>query len=269
MKPGALGRVSMAIPTGTIDVLVDLVGIVPLQNSLDTPDDTGGSSFHVLFVQGADAIADPGMIPAIKNEVAALDGFLFAQTGRRLSVDQANGQPEITTWKIPTLTTAQLVAWPEDPASTALVQLAQDGFGNPFTRRWLVYIDGTRSDGLCGVALAQWTTLYRTSACGTVNGTIAANAVGTYVNTAQVALHEMFHGLGAVPSCAPNYANSTSTDPNYSANARVGHSKTPNDLMYWNAGIQPKTIDTQHVDYIGTGSTTCTDLAQSPYITKP
>lgn len=269
IKPGTFGRISMAIPTGTIDVLVDLVGIVPLQNSLDTPDDTGGSSFHVLFVQGADAAPDPAMIPAVQNEVAAFDGYLFAQTGRHLSIDHANGQPEITTWKIPTMTTAQLVAWPEDPGVTALIQLAQDGFGNPYTRRWLVYIDGARAGGLCGVTLGQWTTLYRTSACGTVNGTITANTVGTYANTAQVALHEMFHGIGAVPSCAPNYANSTATDPNYSPNARTGHSNIPNDLMYWNAGIQPKTIDTQHLDYIGTANTTCPDLAQSPYITKP
>lgn len=262
MSPGTGGRISLAIPAGATHVIVDLVGVVPLQNALDTPDDEGASSFHVLFVQGSDAVADANMPTTIRTEVAALDGYLFAQTGQHLHLDKVSGQVEVTTWKIPTLTTAQLIGFPEDLTHAMLLQLGEDGFGNPFTRRWLVYIDASRphpsGTGLCGLTSGQWTTLYRDSACGTVNGSIAANAVGLSANTAQVALHEMLHGLGAVPTCAPDY--------DFVNNP--GHVNIPNDLMYWNAGVQPKTIDTATSrNYWGrNGSTPCIDLSKSAFI---
>ena len=263
MSPGTAGRISLAIPAGATHVIVDLVGVVPLQNALDTPDDDAGSSFHVVFVQGSDAVADPNMVTTIRTEVGAFDGYLFAQTGQHLRFDKAAGQIEVTTWRIPTLTTAQLALWPEDVNSTLLYQLQADGLAAPFTRRWLVYVDASRphpnGTGLCGLAVTPFTTLFRDSACGTVNGLVNAGAVGLSVNAAQVALHEMFHGLGAVPTCAPDYDFTTPS---------TGHVNIPNDLMYWNAGVQPKTIDTATSrNYWGrNGSTPCIDLSKSAYI---
>jgi hypothetical protein len=36
--------------------------------------------------------------------------------------------------------------------------------------------------------------------------------------------------------------------------------------MYFNDGDQPKSIDANHDDYLGTGRTDCTDVAQSVFL---
>ena len=68
-------------------------------------------------------------------------------------------------------------------------------------------------------------------------------------------LHEIFHGLGAVPECAPNHT-------------RAGHTgDLPNDLMY--AGDDdwvPDTLDPGFDDYWGHGSEDCLDMATSGYL---
>lgn len=263
VKPGPRNMVSIYNETGTVHVIVDLVGYIPLQNVLDTKDETAAWKFHVLYVQGSDSSANPAtVIPQIRNEVEALDGWfaLPAQSGRHLNIDRVGGVIEVTTIKYQQFTRSQLVNWEASAGYPALGQLVDDGYGNGQNRRWLVYFDGNRLDSVCGIRFRQFTTVFIQNACGTVNGSIPASAVGGSIggqpNTAQVALHEMLHGLGAVPTCAPNYDD----------NNNPGHTSTPNDLMYWNAGVQPKFLDPGRNDYYGHTNTDCLDLEDSVFI---
>ena len=272
-KAGLGGRVSVYNDAGLSHVLVDLVGVIPLQNSLDTPDDTGGSKFHVVYVQGSDSTEDPTMVDKIRNDVGALDGWFASpgETGRHINFDRHNGQVEVTTWRIASQTKAQLAQWPADPSLTMLQELFAAGFGNPYGRRWLFYIDtaglATGSSGYCGVTLGQFATNFTTSPCASITGALTPADVGTSANTAQVSLHEMLHSVGAVPQCAPNIDKLT--DPGYSSNNSLGHSADVHDIMYWNASNQPKHIDPGHDDYYGHGRTDCFDLAKSPFIASP
>lgn len=272
VKPGPLNFVSIYNEAGTVHVVVDLVGYIPLQNVADTLDASAAFKFHVLYVQGSDSSANPALvIPQIRKEVEALDGWfaLPAQTGRHLNIDRlVDGPIEVSAIKYTQFTTTQLVNWEMNLPSSAPVlnQLYDDGFGNGQSRRWLVYFDGDRrtsfvgqkpgSQNTCGIRYYQFTTVFMQNACGTVNGSIQAANVGLSANTAQVALHEMLHGLGAVPTCAPHYDKFNNP----------GHTDTPNDLMYWNAGIQPKFLDPGRDDYYGHSNVGCPDVEDSPFI---
>ena len=82
------------------------------------------------------------------------------------------------------------------------------------------------------------------------------------MNQHSIMLHEIFHALGAVPSCAPNYSNKSS-------GLNTGHvGDDPNDLMYSgdHVGIAVE-LDKDHQDYFGHAVAGCPDTADSPYLT--
>jgi hypothetical protein len=271
-----------------------------LQNSLDTPADNGLADFHVVYLLGSDwqqhktQDAVNADLANIRNEVQALDGWFFSQSSmvpafpRRLNVDSRQGQIEVTPW-VSKYSSADLAMAPRpgvpDPYDTSvpprqemlnydvmngmLDQLVDDGLGSPF-RRYLVYIDGNRLgiDGLCGFSPGQFTTLFMTNSCGSVNGSITADQVGNSKNTAEVALHEMLHGLGAVPAlCRPDNVDDT-TDPNYDPYSSRGHAKDPNDIMYWSLGdsTQPKHLDPTRQYYFGHAPDNCPDVSRSVFV---
>lgn len=263
VKAGLFNRVSVYNHQGATNVIVDIVGYVPRQNATDTPDGVAGSKYHVLYVQGSDSTADPNtVIPQIRTEVEALDGWFAqpSQAGRHLNIDRAGGQIEVSTIRYARFTRDQLVNWDDDFTRSVFTQLIEDGYGSTFGRLWLVYFDGNRTDGVCGIASLQFTTVFMQNNCGTVTGSINEFAVGASANTAQVALHEMLHGLGAVATCAGRY------DP-----AHNGHVSDPSDLMYWNTGGQPKQLDIGRNDYFDSidDNPNCTDIARSPFIAAP
>jgi hypothetical protein len=274
VRPGADDRVNLYNAFGAVHVIVDLVGYIPLQNAEDALDLVAGSKFHVLYVRGSDSVADvPTALNAIRSDVAALDGWfaLPAQAGRNLNFDRVSGGAlEVDVVTYPQFTRSQLVNWDASGCQgyPLLRQLSEDGWGSGQGRRWLVYLDGQRDadftspcTGLlngrstCGIAYLQYTTVFMGNRCGAVNGTTTVAAVGSAANAAQVALHEMLHGIGAVPTCAPRYTT-----------LGGGHVTDPNDLMYYSAGSQPKFLDIGRDDYFGHGRTDCPDLARSPYI---
>jgi hypothetical protein len=275
VKAGTLGRVSLRNFSGTAHVIVDLVGIVPLRNSTDALDADGASKFHVVVINGSDAPANPGLETQIRSEVDAFDTWLASETitgshpaGQHLNLDRANAQIEVTTWTVG-YTTAQLVTYP-DTTAWLFDQMNADGWGDPYGRHWLYYVNATRptvnGGGLCGITWKHYTSLFMQSACGQVTGNVPAADVGGAItartNTAEVAIHEMLHGLGAVPRCAPHY--DTVLNP--------GHVNTTTDLMhsYANAGITDggggKHIDPGRDDYWGPGA--CFDVSKSPYLTQ-
>ena len=267
VKAGRGGRVTIYNDNGFAHVLVDLVGVVPLQNALDTPDDSGGSKFHVVLVQGSDSVENPAMVDMVRNDVNALDGWFAIETGRHLNIDRSKGSVEVTTFRVASLTEAQLAAWPADPTYAMIHALSDAGFASPYGRRWLFYIDTASlpqaPNGYCGATLGQFSFNFTTSPCSVLTGTVNAADVGSSVNSAQVSLHEMLHALGATPACAPDI---DTHEPGYSPYSTIGHSSDVHDLMYWNAGNQPKHIDPTHRNYFGHTNTGCTDLALSSFV---
>ncbi len=273
VRPGREDRVNIYNGNGWVHVVVDLVGLVPLQNVEDALDEAAGAKFHVLYVRGSDSHADiPAALATIRAEVAALNGWfaLPAQAGRPMNFDRRDGELEVNVVTYPQFTTGQLVNWDSADCQgfPVLRQLTDDGWGNGQNRRWLVYFDGDRREpftspctgapagtGTCGIAVLQFTTVFMHSACGTVSGSTPAEAVGAAPNTARVALHEMLHGLGAVPRCAPH---------RYSE--RSAHVTDPSDLMYPSEGPGVKVLDPDRDDYFGHGRPDCVDVARSPYL---
>jgi hypothetical protein len=266
VKVGTGGRVSIYNQEGNAHVLVDLVGVIPLQNSLDTPDDSGRDKFHAVYVLGSDSgAADPDMVGNIQRDVGALSSWFQSQTAHPLNIDRKAGQIEVTTWKLPDLTKQQIAKWADDSSPyflIALIRMAQDGFGSPYGRRWLFVLDTRGLDTAsfpCGVAFAQWATVFTNNACAPVTGTTDADSVdGPPKNSAQVALHEMIHTLGAVPSCATHYDG-------------TGHVSDDtveegSDLMYPTAELQPKSIDPHNDDYFNDNIPGCPDVAESPFV---
>lgn len=273
VKAGAFNRVSIYNHQGATNVIVDIVGFVPRQNAQDTPDGVAGSKYHVVYVQGSNSNTDPAYVQQqmanIRTEVEALDGwFAFpGQAGRHLNIDRANSQIEVSYIKYDRFTTDQLVYWNNDFLRPVFTQLIDDGFGSTFGRLWLVYFDGNRTDGVCGIASLQFTTVFMQNLCGTVNGGVPAAAVGASGNTAQVALHEMLHGLGAVPTCSPHADLSTDGQGRL---LHPGHVTDQSDLMYWNTGGQPKQLDIGRDDYFGPGANpACVDISKSPFLAAP
>jgi hypothetical protein len=269
VRPGTSGAVAIRNERGSTHVMVDVVGIVPMQNALDTVDDAGGSRFHVVYVLGADSAPDPSMIANIRTELAAMNGWFQSETGTTIDFDRTGGQIDVTTWRMQNFTQEQILHWETTSGFPALGQLMQDGFGFPENHRFLVYVNGDRaasnaSDGVCGISTAQYTTVFAKSACSPTGAPVSdPAAVGASANRAQVALHEMLHGLGAVPRCAPNY---TTAGGGHVTGYDVGGADNAYDLMYPFAYSQPKHIDFGRNDYFRGDGAPCLDVARSPYM---
>jgi hypothetical protein len=258
-RPGTNGYVSFSNYAGQAHLIVDLVGVVPVQNSLDTPDDSGTPSVHVLYLQGSDSnTADAANKQAqIRNDVTAFDDWMSGETGYRVNLDRKNGQLEVSTWQLANQTQAQLATWLNDPNGTMLLQLLDDGWANPYGRRQLIYLDTTNAPNpdVCGVTTGQFATVF-TSSCNVLqlNGTTTSSQVGTSYNTAQVALHELFHSFGAVPTCAPHRYSSSSS-----------HVTDLTDLMYPAIGTD-KHVDVGRDDYWHVDTSPCWSITRSGYL---
>jgi hypothetical protein len=267
VKPGSDGTVRIYNERGATHVIVDLVGIIPLRNALDAVDQSGGSQFHVVYLLGSDSIADSSAGTKIRSDLANMDDWFFGETGTRLDFARTGGQIDITTWRLNNYTEAQNVLWTSGAVNGGpLNQLMQDGLGYPYDHRYLVYIQGTRGDGVCGVAIGQFTTLFTDNACGTVGDVISASSITTDTsgNNGQVAIHEMLHGLGVFPTCAPGI--DTRVVAGYSPGKPIGHAVEPTDIMYYQIGGFQKFIDPGRNDYWRGDGGSCLDLARSPYM---
>ena len=285
VRPGYWGDVNIRNDRGFTHVIVDLVGLVPLQNALDAPDDSGGSRVHVIYAHGNDVAPTPGIQDNIRQEVEAMNTWFAMQPGAApLDFSRTSGVIDVTTYRMANMPNAALLNWDclrsipgvyncESEWFGPLFQLIDDGFGFPYNHRYLVYIAGDRGTvpddpetgaderQTCGVAAGQFATLFET-ACGmSVDGWIGNPAtVGSAANTELVALHEVFHSLGAVPMCSFN---------DYGDSGHVADSVF--DLMYPAVGgpaTFPKIIDVGNNDYFAHNNAGCLDLQDSRYMSN-
>jgi hypothetical protein len=200
---------------------------------------------------------------ALALSVNAMQQWLGKATGgRRLRVDTYRGEPEITFFRL-SRTNQEMMSYREFVRDQIELEIGHAGFGQP-DKLYAVYYGGG-STWSCGggawppalpgrvAAIYLYGTPPGARPCGT-NEFAASSEDPGYREFSM--LHEIFHSLGVVATCAPNHT-------------LAGHvSDDPTDVMY--AGPlawEPEALDVGGDDYFEHGNGGCLDLADSPYLT--
>ena len=236
------------------------------RSTVDRLDEARGPQIHVVYAvpaDGADRRLDES--GALEGSVGSFQAWLAAETGGpNLRLDTYQSSLDVSFFRL-AATDAAVAARGAFVREAVEAELRAAGFNRP-DRLYAVYYDGS-STYACGGAFwppqlnGNAVVMYlRGRPPGSVpcesNGFAAASSPPTYWEYAM--LHDILHGLGIVPTCAPHHH-------------LAGHvSDFSNDLMW--AGSQPwrfpAHLDLGRDDYYGHGRTDCADLARSPYLTS-
>ena len=220
----------------------------------DRPDDFAGPQVHVLYVVAADVpdreLDTDGEIAA---SVASWQSWLRGQTGGRgIRLDTYQGALDVTFFRLATTSSGALPR----PSVAISTELAAAGF-SASDKIYAVYYDGA-STLSCGDGALLYPSEYLTgsdSRTGTrCTGSFAASPPG-YFDFGL--LHELVHGLGYVPSCAPHAASQHVND-------------SPYDLMWgggspW-ASLPDMQLDIGRDDYFEARIPGCPDLSGSRFL---
>jgi hypothetical protein len=235
------------------------------RSATDRLDEVRGPQIHFVYALPADGVDrrldETG---ALEGSVGSFQAWLAAETGgANLRVDTYQGSLDVSFFRL-AATDAAVASRGAFVREAVEQELRAAGFDRR-DRIYAVYYDGS-STYACGGAFwppqlnGNAVVMYlRGRPPGAVcesNGFAAASSPPTYWEYSM--LHDLLHGLGMVPTCAPHHHLS-------------GHvSDFANDLMW--AGNQPwlfpARLDIGRDDYYGHGRTDCADLARSPYLTS-
>lgn len=246
--------------TGSIDPCA------PDRVDFDRPDDTPGAyQIHVNYVLPSDGVDEMlDLDGRIVTSVGAFTQWFAAQAeGRRLRLDTCGGALDVRLVRL-TQSEAELKAKGLYLRDAIEAEMAAAGLLAP-TKMELVYYGGD-ADGTCGGGPFPPALIGRVAAIY-LKGTFAdpkipscaENPIGASLEEPGyfdfAALHELLHGLGMAPVCAPHAVLD-------------GHvSDSPTDLMY--AGGSPWTpavLDLGRDDYFDHGDPMCPDLARSVFL---
>lgn len=233
---------------------------------LDRPDDHPGAyQVHVNYVLPSDGVDDAlDLDGRIATSVGAFDQWFAAQAdGRRVRLDTCGGALDI---RFVRLAQSEAALRAKGVYIRDAIEAEMQAAGLiTASKMELVYYGGD-ADGVCGGGPFPPGLVGRVAALY-LKGTFAdpkippcaSNPVGAsleapgYVDFS--ALHEVLHGLGMAPLCAPH-------------SALQGHvSDGASDLMY--AGAAPWTpaaLDLGRDDYFDHGALGCPDLARSVFL---
>lgn len=242
---------------------------------VDLPDDDPGYQVHILYVvasDGEDRELDTN--GAVERSVAAWNEWLASQTeGRRLRLDRVDGALDVTFVRLDR-TDAQINAYAPYVRDHLETELILKGFNAPNKIYHVYYDGGNEQTGTCGGA-ARPPTLPGTvgaiylNAIPLVGAPCHSNSLAASVDSPGylefASLHEIVHGLGFVPDCAPNLTDYQFAGTNRAASGHVSDSNT--DLMYagplsWN----PSVVDFNGDDYFEADLPDCLDLADSAFL---
>ncbi len=240
------------------------IGTSPPRATADRPDDLDGYQVHVVYAVPSD-LEDRryDLDGTLARSVAAFDGWLFEQTGRkqRLRLDRAAGALDVTFVRLAE-TDAELRAegaYQRDGLERILKRM---GFTHP-KKIYAVYYDGTHGkscgDGpwppeLPGTVAAQYLRAHPEGHSQSCDANPWSDGQApTYREFSM--LHEILHAQGFTPTCAGH-------------NTRRSHTSfAPTDIMY--AGDEPwrpSVLDGGGEIY-GHGRAGCLDLAKSVFLT--
>lgn len=221
----------------------------------DQPDDVTGKQIHIIYAIPSDASEGRNMDLGMRvDQNVVQDWFTTEFGGRELRWDTINGILDISTVTLP-VPASDIGPSPNDVFNLE-AELQLLGFDDP-NKLYLVYYEGEGS--ACGVALADSIAVVWMASCGG-----SYPEFRTFPTSATfLAAHELTHGLGAVPSCAPNHANS-------------GHVNDDNkDILYVafdSIGMQIPpdfdnlALDPGNNDYYQHNNPSCPDIDDSEYL---
>jgi hypothetical protein len=234
------------------------------RSTVDRLDEARGPQIHVVYAVPADGedrrLDETG---TLEGSVGSFQAWLAAETGgANLRFDTYQGSLDVSFFRL-TATDATVASRGAFVREAVEQELRAAGFDRP-DRIYAVYYDGSSTYAcggafwppqLNGNAIVMYLRGRPSGAMCESNGFATATLPPTYWEYAM--LHDILHGLGMVPTCAPHHH-------------LAGHvSDFANDLMW--AGNQPwlfpAKLDIGRDDYFGHGRTDCADLARSPYLT--
>ncbi len=209
------------------------------ESPTDRVDVTTGEQVHLLYVIPADGTDNfAGVANRMADDMTSIDTWWSGQDATRaprfdLAAFPAGACVDISSVRLPDASSA-LVG-----GSTAFQRIANDliavGFGSDY-KRYLVYYDGPAVEqNVCGTGAGDF---------GHGLGYAIVWLAGcTSAPSDAVAVHELLHALGAVPSGAPHEC-----PPPHDMHV----CDSPLDLMYWLDSGQPlasRFLDFNHDDY--------------------
>jgi uncharacterized delta-60 repeat protein len=242
---GADGKVCIYNDKGSAYVIADVFGFFgPATGELPPPP----VELHVAYAVPSDMAHDPSLPAAIRHEVGLVQDWLAGQTGgRRLRSRMAGGQLLVS---MPTLgmTKSEVESAPYLDTSAVEDELRRLGYGQG-VEHLAVFIPVNW--GACGQSSGRMAFMFM-NACNIYPS--AGTRSWPYGSTYLFA-HEVIHGLGAVPGCAPH------AEPG-------GHVVDDNrDLLYQGPSQRDwdnLKLDPGRDDYYGHGRPDCLDIATHP-----
>jgi hypothetical protein len=225
---------------------------------VDRPDDRTGPQVHIVYAVPSDG-TDNGLDTdgTLVDSVAVWEQWFLDQTGDRvLRLDTFGGNADVTFLSLP-YTTQQISNAAPNELGLFRTALASAGLNSP-TKLYGVYYEGAsgvlpncgRGGSLLGVVYLQ-----RTAA---VNCTpLPFRHPGESAAYREfIAVHELLHALGMVPTCAPHWTNDN-------------HVSETNDVMTGGIIGNSQLLDVGRDDYFRAHVPECTDLADSAYLAAP
>ncbi len=226
---------------------------------LDQPDEMP-STIHTVYLLPADGVDEQWDINGtIESIVGSMQSWLRERTnGRGLRLDSAKGELDISFVRLP-LSRAQMAAAPftGKPLMDGLYALGFNDLEKIYAV-WYPYPGQVgESEPVCGFQSSKKGVRFAFSFFERVPETEHNRCV----NQDTTMLHEIFHGMGVVAACAPNYLK----EGNQLAKGHVGDDR--NDLMYAgdNLGVRVE-LDQDSLDYFEHNTPGCPDAADSPFL---
>jgi VHL beta domain len=243
---------STVLRAGTATFATAPAAVLP-RSSTDRADATSASQIKVLYAVprgGPDRRWDVN--GRIGLSLSAGNRWLSDQSGgRTFRIDTSAGAPDITYVQLPR-TAAAYSGTGASPRNAIESDLKAMGFAKA-TKKYLAFYEGPGP--ACGDS--YWPPTLQGTTSVVYLGTCPAEGLTgdplRFGFTEAGWVHELFHGLGAAPSCAPHHI-------------RAGHvSDDPSDLMYaGDAPWKPALLDVGRDDY-WTANPSCPGVIGSPF----
>jgi hypothetical protein len=232
----------------------------------DRPDDAQGMQIHLVYALASNSPdAQRDILGHINDQVEVAQRWLMAQVGRRMRFDAHGGVPDVTVLRLPQ-------SWQEIQRTgvDTVLRMAMRDVGLRVAHKYnVVFYEGPRDNGDCGAYAGEGTNavvfLRRVDVTQALvpctyslwgardNPFRLPGGRGTIASTM---LHEIFHGLGIVPACAPDYEGRVA--------GRRAHLTTPSsDIMSMDRPGDGYTLDAGRNQYYGHGRPDCRDLMNS------